>query len=151
MSVSGFLPVAKSENTPIHRTAIQETIPRANLPPTSRTSKCRASGCQPSPLLWNGRSHPGFGSPGGVWSVWFLFSAGRKTYSHHVQGSTTVDIYIPSFEFMIGLSLDVFAFFDKRVAFEEVRTVHVCESPFHIVELLLWSFHAFVSCIMFCS
>ena len=35
--VSGFLLLAKSRNTPTHRTIVHETIPMANRPPTSRT------------------------------------------------------------------------------------------------------------------
>ena len=37
----GFVLVAKSWNTPIHRTTVRETFLKVNHPPTSRTSQCR--------------------------------------------------------------------------------------------------------------
>ena len=45
------------------------TIPKDNLPPTSRTTRYRTFGCEPSPPWWNGRRRSRFEYPSG-----FLFS-----------------------------------------------------------------------------
>ena len=103
---------------PTHRTIVQETIPKANLPRTSRTSKRRAAGRKPWPMLWNGRCPSRCGSPGRVWSVVWLRR--ERTFRHHAQGSTTVDNILLSV-----WGLDVFRFFDRRVTLEELCVAHV--------------------------
>ena len=43
VGVSSWCPI--SRNSPIHRTIIKETIPKANLPPISSRRECRTPEC----------------------------------------------------------------------------------------------------------
>ena len=87
-----FLLVANNWNIPMYSTIVQETMLTATFPPTSRTSKCRAPGCKPSPLVRNGRCHSRFDLQVifGL-SYGFLFLQRDRIFFCPVQGDTIVD------------------------------------------------------------
>ena len=103
--VSGCLAVAKNRNTPIHRTTVQETLPKANLPPTSRTKQ--------SLLLRNGRFYSRLLSPSSlVCRMDLSFPAERKKGLSPImcqEAQLSAKIFLSS-GFMIALSSDVFTF-----------------------------------------
>ena len=67
--------------------------------------------------------------------VWFFFPVEKEFPLHHVQGSTTVDYVHPLLRLYDRFWLG--CVFDRNVAFEERRFVHVCESTFYFVENLV--------------
>ena len=128
----GGPPGCHEQETLTHHTFVQETLPKANLPPTSRTSKCRAPGCNPPPLLWNRECQSRFGSPSDfvVCRMVCLFRRERERSPIMCKEAPLSTVFILSFDFMIGLGLDVFIFVDRRAALEEFCFVHVCECAF---------------------
>ena len=114
--------VAKSRIFQTHRTIVQENI-----------GECPRPEFGLSPLVWNGRCHSPLGSPSIFWSVvWFSFTAERErenSFSHHVQGSTTVEIVHSVLRPYDRCGLGNVYFFDRGVPGESC-SVHMCESLF---------------------
>ena len=67
----------------------------------------------------------------------FLSCGKRECLHHHVQGSTTVDNVHPVLRQYDRFWFGCVRVFDRSVAFEERRFVHVCESTFYLVENLV--------------
>ena len=85
--------VATSKSSPTRRTVVSTTIPRENVPPTSRTSKGRARESKPSPLC-GGTEYTARGLDFEVafgCSRCVCFPVDGTTLSHHERRSTTVD------------------------------------------------------------
>ena len=78
--------------------------------------------------------------------VWFFFPVEKEFPLHHVQGSTTVDYVHPLLRLCDRFWLG--CVFDRNVAFEERRFVHVCESTFYLVDILV-EFPRLKSCLVF--
>ena len=77
-SISGFLLVAQGKNTFNQRRIVQETRPKANLPP-SRKGGCRPPRCRTLPLAWKRRCRSRCGSPSRGWSCRMVFfSCGKR-------------------------------------------------------------------------
>ena len=138
-----FLLVATSEGNPTHRPIVPKTIPNETLPPTSRTSGCRAPGCKPSP-----RYRSRFEIPSG--SLVFLmlirfpdavsFLRSKRTLSHrmHHCRHCTFGFFFDFYDRFCRRSC-ICLFFGWILASQEVRPVHVLESSFDVVELLVKS------------
>ena len=76
----------------VHRTHVKETRLKANLPPTPRESKCRAPGCEPLSVWWNGRYRFRFEFPvASCYPDGCPVLRGKVNLPHQMQRSTTVD------------------------------------------------------------
>ena len=110
--MSGFLLITESTNALPHRTVVEETVPKANLPPTSRIGECRPPGCRSSLLFVERRCHSRCGCPC-LCLVSRMVSSPvereRELSSIISKEAPLSRRYILSFDFMIGLGSEVFA------------------------------------------
>ena len=123
--------VSKTRNTPTHRTFVHETKPKANPPPTSGGSECRAPGCELLPFFETDDAIRGVNLQVVLGlSCGFLFLRRERTFHHQARRSTTVDNVqsVVCLYGRVGL---------RRVALENVLFMHVCVRPFHLVELVV--------------
>ena len=128
--------VSVCTSAPIHQTIIQETILKANLSPTSQTNKCRAPGCKPSCFCGKGPCRSRFGS-----HMWLLecrlvcfFLRRERAFSMMRKEAPLSTTCIPSFDFMIGCGVDVFA--------SSVGETPRLRKTLFILKGSLWSCHA---------
>ena len=136
---------------PTHRTIVQDTIPKENLPPTSREGWCQGPGCQPSPPLVERTTPFALQIPRSFFDLLMQCLSCEVRYFTPIicrEAPLSTVCILPIF--MLGVAVDACALLrlESKWPLQEVPTVHVAVSTFNVLDLLV-KFSRTVSCHLF--